>query len=74
MERQPVTSSNIRGIGYDPKSQTLEIEFHGTGIYQYFKVPQSVYNALMSASSLGSYFARHIKGRFRWAKVKKGDK
>ena len=70
MERQPVTSSNIRGIGYDPKSQTLEIEFHGSGIYQYFKVPQNVYDALMTASSHGSYFARHIRKQYSWKKLK----
>jgi hypothetical protein len=69
MERQPVTSSNIRGIGYDPKSQILEIEFHGSGIYQYFKVPQTVYNALMTASSHGSYFAHYIRKQYRWKKI-----
>ncbi|MCK4435361.1 KTSC domain-containing protein [Candidatus Bathyarchaeota archaeon] len=70
MIRQPVSSSNIHSIGYDSKSQTLEIEFHGGGIYQYFKVPESIYNALMSASSHGSFFHRHIKDHFRWTKIR----
>jgi len=70
MIRKSVSSSNIRSIGYDSKSQTLEIEFHSGGIYQYFNVPESIYNALMSASSHGSYFARHIKDRYRWAKIR----
>jgi len=70
MIRQPVSSSNIRSIGYDSKSQTLEIEFHSGSIYQYFDVPESIYNALMSASSHGSFFHRHIKGRFRWTKIR----
>ena len=69
MIRQPVSSSNIRSIGYDSISQTLEIEFHSGSIYQYFDVPESIYNALMSASSHGSFFHRHIKGRFRWTKI-----
>lgn len=38
MIRQPVSSSNIRSIGYDSKSNTLEIEFHSGGVYQYFGV------------------------------------
>lgn len=70
MIRQPVSSSNIRSIGYDSKSQTLEIEFHSGSVYRYFDVPESVYNALMSASSHGSFFHRHIRDRFRWTKIR----
>lgn len=69
MNRQPVSSSDIVSIGYDSKSQTLEIEFHSGRIYQYFNVPGSIYNALMVASSHGSYFHRHIKDRYRWTKI-----
>jgi len=70
MIRQPVSSSNIRSIGYDSESQTLEIEFHNGSVYSYFDVPESIYNALMSASSHGSFFHRHIKDRFRWTKIR----
>ena len=70
MNRQHVSSNNIRSIGYDLKSQTLEIEFHSGGIYQYFNVPKSTYDALMSASSHGSFFHRHIKDQFRWTKIR----
>lgn len=70
MIRKPVSSSNLRSIGYDLKSLTLEIEFHDGSVYQYFDVPESVYNALMSASSHGSFFHRHIKDRFQWAKIR----
>ncbi|MDI6734790.1 MAG: KTSC domain-containing protein [bacterium] len=69
MNRQPVISSNMRTIGYDSKSQTLEIEFHSGDIYQYFNVPESIYNALMSASSHGSYFHHYIKDQYRWTKI-----
>lgn len=63
--RQSVRSRNIRSIGYDDASQTLEIEFHSGGIYQYANVPKSVYDDLMHAPSHGSYFSRYIKGRYR---------
>ena len=68
MIRQTVSSSNIRSIGYVSKSQTLEIEFHSGGIYQYFNVPESIYNALIATSSHGSYFHRHIKVQYQWTK------
>ena len=38
MKREHVESSNIESIGYDVKTQTLEIEFLNGAIYQYFDV------------------------------------
>jgi len=69
MTRQPVSSSNIASIGYDQKSQTLEIEFLSGGVYQYYSVSQSLYQGLMAASSHGSYFHQNIKGRYGDTKV-----
>lgn len=69
MERKPVTSSNIASIGYDSASQTLEIQFKNGGIYQYFDVPEQVYNGIMRASSHGEYLAQYIKGHYRYSKV-----
>jgi hypothetical protein len=70
MDRQPVVSSNIKSIGYDHISRTLEIEFHDGGIYQYFGVPETVFNGLMGVPSHGSYFHRYIKDKYRWAKIR----
>ena len=41
MERQHVNSSNLESVGYDPTTQTLEIEFLNGGLYQYSGVPES---------------------------------
>lgn len=70
MIRKRVNSSNLQSIGYDPKSKTLEIEFHSGGIYQYSNVPTSIYDALMSASSRGSFFQNNIRDRFRYRKIR----
>ena len=69
MERQPVTSSDVESIGYDGISETLEIEFHSGGIYQYFGVPESIYSGLMKARSHGSYFHQHIRDKYRYRKI-----
>lgn len=69
MERIPVESSNIASIGYDEDTNTLEIEFHNGGVYQYFDVPFAVYDGLMEANSKGQYLAQQIKGQFRYVKV-----
>jgi len=64
MHRAPVRSTNIRSVGYDKKSEQLEIEFHQGKVYLYFDVPESVYRGLISAGSKGSYFAMNIKDSF----------
>lgn len=69
MQRQSVNSSNIASIGYDDATQTLEIEFHGGGIYQYHNVPTSTYQGLMDASSHGQFFHQFIKDRFSFTKI-----
>lgn len=61
MQRTPVSSSSLRSVGYDPRMQTLEAEFVGGGVYQYFGVPEHVFLGLLSAPSHGEYFDQHIK-------------
>jgi hypothetical protein len=61
MIRTPVSSSNLRSVGYAADQQTLEVEFHSGHIYQYFNVPADVYRGLMCAASHGRFFDAHIK-------------
>lgn len=68
MEREPVESSNLLSVGYDENSLTLEIEFK-SGIYQYYDVPQHIYEELINSNSLGSYLHRFIKSEFTCSKV-----
>ena len=49
---------------------TLEIEFHGGRVYQYFDVPEQVFGGLRTAyDSHGSYFNENIKGHYRYARL-----
>lgn len=64
MERQPVSSSNLVSVGYDPTNETLEIEFKGGSIYRYFNVPAFEHERLMAASSHGVYFNANIKDKY----------
>lgn len=64
MNRVPVRSSNIRSVGYDSGTSTLEVEFHSGGVYQYSGVPETVYQGFMRAASKGSYFHDHVRDRY----------
>ena len=67
--RQPVSSSDIASLGYDPATETLEIEFHATGVYRYFSVPAEVFETLRNTPSPGKFFRQNIKGKFAWEKA-----
>lgn len=69
MNRTPVTSSNIASIGYDPGSMTLEVEFKNGAVYQYFDVPDAVYQEFMRADSKGQFLARNIKHNYRYVRL-----
>lgn len=70
MERQYVSSSNIASIGYDADNMVLEVEFLNGSIYQYYDVPQIIYDGLMAADSHGKYLAAYIKkGGYRYTSV-----
>lgn len=69
MEREPVSSSNLLSVGYDPASETLEVEFQKTGVYQYLNVPQFMWERLMQADSLGRFFNLEIKNAYACVKA-----
>lgn len=67
------SSTNIERFRYDPYSLILEIEFKKGAVYQYFDVPNSIYEAFKSqvnsGGSAGQFFNTNIKGCFRYAKI-----
>lgn len=69
MEMQFVDSSNIERIGYDSSSRTLRVEFKLNRTYDYSNVPESVFNELRSASSVGSYHAKNIKNSYPYTEI-----
>ena len=69
MDRVPVVSSNIREVGFDPGSNTLEVLFADGRVYQYFDVSLSVYEGLLHAASVGRYFHDNIRGVYRFARI-----
>lgn len=65
--RVAVDSSVIASVGFQHTTSyrgTLEIEFVSGKIYQYFNVPQGIYDDLLEARSVGEYFNHHVRGQF----------
>ena len=60
MQRQPVESSNLRSVGYDPATRTLEVEFRNGVVYQYSRVDEETFHRFMASPSKGKFFNRSI--------------
>jgi hypothetical protein len=61
MNRQPVQSTAVVSVGYDPEDQILEVEFTSGMVYQYSGVSASVFDELLGAASFGSYFNQQVR-------------
>jgi hypothetical protein len=69
MQRDPVKSSTLRAVGYDPEKKILEVEFNNGGVYQYFGVDKDIYDRLSAAQSAGKFFSSEIRGKYSTAKA-----
>jgi hypothetical protein len=69
MDREMVESSNVLSIGYEPTSSTLEVEFKDGGVYQYYNVPDPIYQQLMASESKGKFLNVYIKPAYPYSRV-----
>ena len=69
VQRYSVASSNLASVGYDPATQTLEIEFLSRSVYQYYNVPENIYRQLMAAGSKGKFFHQYIRNVYPYSRV-----
>jgi KTSC domain len=70
MDRKKVSSSGIRSVGYDPSSQTLEIELSDGTIWQYSKVPSEVQRRFIAAPTMISFYRDSIEDDYSRKRIK----
>lgn len=64
IERQPVVSGNLKSVGFDAATSTMDVEFSSGRVYRFLNVPPTVHKDLIGAESVGSFFARNVRGKF----------
>ena len=71
MKKICVASSFINKIGYDKRSQTLEIEFRSgpCRVYAYYGVSKEVFKELSEADSVGRYFSLNIRNEYSYLPI-----
>ena len=65
-----VNSTNIDSVGYNADTQTLTVKFRVSGqTYEYYNVPQNLYEGLMASESKGKYINDNIRSQFNYRRV-----
>ena len=65
-----VVSSVFSDVAYDDDRRRLYLKFHGGRIWRYFEFPPHQYVEFLAAESLGKYFGKYIRGKFREEEVR----
>ena len=73
MDWRELSSSVIARVAYSEASRTLTMEFRSGTTYQYYDVPPTTYQEFIEAASAGGYFADHIRGVYRFARIGTSD-
>lgn len=61
MNYQPVTSSNVKALGYE--NNTLGVQFKNGTEYHYDGVSVEIFNQILEAASIGRTFNELIKSK-----------
>ena len=63
-------SSVVADMEYIEATKTLRIIYVSGMVYDYLKVPLSVYKEMKAATSKGTYLNYQIKGKYKYRKMK----
>lgn len=62
-------SKQIKKVMYDPEKNKLSVYFANKATYIYEGVSAELFGGLISAPSVGSYFAKYIRNHFTGQKL-----
>jgi hypothetical protein len=64
-----IQSSNIKKTIYDTGEEKLTVTFNNEMMYEYEKVPHSIYTKFRMAESQGSFFSKEISKKYKYKKI-----
>ncbi|WP_310078296.1 KTSC domain-containing protein [Sinomonas atrocyanea] len=62
VDMTPVASTNVQSVGYDRLTQTMRVQFHGGGVYDYYGIPLELFESMLLPNPwrrLGRTVRRH---------------
>lgn len=70
MEIIQVTSTNISAVGYNKEKKQLRIVFKNGREFDYYDVPESVFQELVHSDSVGQYANQKIYKEYKQSRFK----
>lgn len=69
MEMKRISSGKLRGIGYEPRTRTLRVEFDDGSAIDYAGVGDEVWRRLSTSGAAWSYYRDNIDEEFSGRRV-----
>ena len=63
-------SSVVASFKYDDTKSVLRVFFVSGSVYDYFRVPETIYEEMQQSASKGTFLNLRIKGTYPFKKVK----
>jgi hypothetical protein len=64
MDTRKISSGNLRAIGYDERTRTLQVDLSDGSVLQFSAVPPDFYRRFAQASSPWSFYRDNIEESF----------
>jgi len=66
----PVKSSNVNALGYDPATKRMAVQFKGGKTYHYHGVDAKTAEEVSTSQSIGSAVnSRQVKGGYKYERI-----
>lgn len=63
MQRDSVSSSAVKSVGFDAQTGCMEVEFNNGKLYSCKGVTAEEHYNMMSADSKGTFFNKHLRSK-----------
>jgi hypothetical protein len=64
-----IASTNIECVKFDEANNTTYVKFLSGSTYAYYNTPPELFDRLIAAESVGSFFAHNYKYKFNYEKI-----
>lgn len=63
------SSSTVANTDYDYDKKTLTVKFKNGTAYEYYDMPEDVWQLLINSQSIGGALSLNVKGHYRYQKI-----
>ena len=69
MQRRATNPTSVYSAGYNERTQTFEVELQSGKVYQYYDLPQKVYEDFTQAKSKTLFYNEKIRDVYAFSRI-----